>query len=431
MAQDRLPRIVIAGGGIGGTAAAFALRDALGERAEILLVSDREKFRFTPSNPWVAIGWRDPAAIAIDLKGAMAHRGIEFVPSAVTALAPRESHIVLHDGQQIGYDQLIIATGPELAFDEVEGLAPGGNIVSVCTTAHAIEANAAFERFCDDPGPIVVGAAPGASCFGPAYEYALMLDTELRRRRLRSRAPITFATPEPYVGHLGLGGVGDSRGMLEHELRSRDIPWIVNARLKHVGADKMTFEEMHVGGAATDHTLDFGLAMILPAFRGVGFLRTVEGLVNPRGFVLVDEHQRNPAFPNVHALGVCVAIPPVGPTPVPVGVPKTGFMIESIAAAIAENIAAILDGREATARPTLSAICLADFGDGGMAFIAQPQIPPRDRVWSAEGHWVHLAKVGFEKYFLHKVRSGVTEPVYERLALKAAGLARLAPDPAR
>ena len=48
----------------------------------------------------------------------------------------------------------------------------------------------------------------------------------------------------------------------------------------------------------------------------------------------------------------------------------------------------------------------ADFGDGGVAFVAQPQIPPRNVNWAASGKWVHLAKVGFEKYFLWKMRQG-------------------------
>ena len=57
---------------------------------------------------------------------------------------------------------------------------------------------------------------------------------------------------------------------------------------------------------------------------GVEAVRGIEGLTNPRGFVLVDRYQRNPAFPEIFAVGVCVAIPPVGKTPVPVGVPKLG-----------------------------------------------------------------------------------------------------------
>jgi sulfide:quinone oxidoreductase len=165
--------------------------------------------------------------------------------------------------------------------------------------------------------------------------------------------------------------------------------------------------------------------MLLPAFRGVPAIFGIEGLTNPRGFVLVDKHQRNPNFPNVMALGVCVAIPPTGKTPVPVGVPKTGFMIESMVTAIAHNLKALVDGQAATAEATWNAFCLADFGDGGVVFVAQPQIPPRNVNWSASGSWVHLAKVGFEKYFLSKVRRGESEPFYEKLALEVMGLKKI------
>ena len=87
-------------------------------------------------------------------------------------------------------------------------------------------------------------------------------------------------------------------------------------------------------------------AMLLPAFRGVAAVRGIEGLTNPRGFILVDKHQRNPAFPEIFAVGVCVAIPPIGKTPVPVGVPKTGFMIESMVTATARNIERLIAGQK-------------------------------------------------------------------------------------
>jgi sulfide:quinone oxidoreductase len=57
----------------------------------------------------------------------------------------------------------------------------------------------------------------------------MMLDKELRSREIRDRVPMTFVTAEPYVGHLGLGGVGDTKGMLEHEMRQRSIKWITKA----------------------------------------------------------------------------------------------------------------------------------------------------------------------------------------------------------
>jgi sulfide:quinone oxidoreductase len=61
----------------------------------------------------------------------------------------------------------VLATGPKLAFDEVEGLGPDGHTVSVCTTKHSVElANHDFEEFCKNGGgPIVVGAVAGASLF--------------------------------------------------------------------------------------------------------------------------------------------------------------------------------------------------------------------------------------------------------------------------
>jgi sulfide:quinone oxidoreductase len=124
-------------------------------------------------------------------------------------------------------------------------------------------------------------------------------------------------------------------------------------------------------------------------------------------------------------VGVCVAIAPLGKTPVPVGVPKTGFMIESMVTATTHNIARLLAGKEPDAEATWNAVCLADFGDSGIAFVAQPQIPPRNVSWSASGRWVHAAKIGFEKYFLHKVRTGKSEPFYEKLALQALGIDKL------
>jgi sulfide:quinone oxidoreductase len=165
--------------------------------------------------------------------------------------------------------------------------------------------------------------------------------------------------------------------------------------------------------------------MMLPAFRGVPAVRGIEGLTNPRGFIIVDKNQRNPTFPNVFGIGVCIAIPPVGATPVPTGVPKTGFMIESMVTATAQNIGALLRGEPARSEPTWSAVCLADFGDGGVAFVAQPQIPPRNVNWSSKGDWVHYAKVGFEKYFMRKMRRGESEPFYERFLLERLNLRKI------
>ncbi|WP_044558840.1 NAD(P)/FAD-dependent oxidoreductase [Azospirillum sp. B4] len=425
--------IVIVGAGLSGTLMAYEVADQMRADDRLTLVGQGQHYHFVPSNPWVAVGWRERAAIEIDLQPIMAQKKIRFETAGAQRIHPAENRLDLEDGTSLSYDYLIIATGPELAFDEIPGFGPAHHTHSICQVGHAEQAYAAFNRLCEKPGPIVVGAAQGASCFGPAYEFAMLLDTELRRRGLRDQVPMTFVTSEPYIGHLGLDGVGDTKSTLEHELRQRHIKWITSARVTQVDADSMTVEEVGQGGAVTaTHRLPHAYAMLLPAFRGVEAVRGVEGLANPRGFILTDAFQRNPAFPNVFAVGVCVAIPPVGPTPVPVGVPKTGFMIESMVTATAHNVGALLRGEPVQWKPTLNAICLADFGDGGVAFVAQPQIPPRNVNWSSEGKWVHVAKIAFEKYFIGKVRRGTSEPFFERFILDRLNIRKVkaAPDAA-
>jgi sulfide:quinone oxidoreductase len=425
--------IIVLGAGIGGMPMAFEARQKLGDGAKITVVSNCDYFQFVPSNPWVALGSRKAEQVKIALPGLLAKFDIGFNSKGARHVLPDENCIELQDGSKLSYDYLVIATGPELAFDEIDGLGPERNSISVCHVDHAVAAEVKWREFCKNPGPIVVGAVQGASCFGPAYEMALLMDSDLRKRKIRDKVPMTYVTPEPYIGHLGLGGVGDTKGLLESKLRERDIKWIVNAKIDKVEAEAVHVTEVAEDGAAKrSFELPSRYSVFIPAFRGIPALmgadgKGLPGLANPRGFVLVDKYQRNPTYKNIFSVGVCVAIPPVEKTPVPVGVPKTGYMIETMVTAATLNIKDMMEGREPGNEPSLSAVCLADFGDSGVAFVAQPQIPPRNVNWSSEGYWVHMAKVAFEKYFMNKVQQGSSEPGYERLVMKLLGIEKLRP----
>ncbi|WP_298112749.1 FAD/NAD(P)-binding oxidoreductase [Bradyrhizobium sp.] len=421
-----MAEVVVIGAGLSGTLMAYELLPQLNKGDRLSVISEGAVYHFVPSNPWVAVGWRKRSDIEIDLADIMKRKGVRLLTQGAKRVHPEENRVELGDGSSISYDYLVIATGPQLAFDEIAGLGPEGYTQSICHVDHAAKAQEAFEKLAAKPGPVVIGAVQGASCFGPAYEFLFILETELRRRKLRDQVPMTFVTSEPYIGHLGLDGVGDTKGLLESEMREKHIKWITNARVDRIEPGKMTVEEFAENGTVHKaHDLPFVYSMMLPAFRGVEAVRGIEKLTNPRGFVIVDKHQRNPAFPNVFAVGVCVAIAPVGATPVPVGVPKTGFMIESMVTATAMNIGALLRGKTPDAQPTWNAICLADFGDSGVAFLAQPQIPPRNVNWSSKGEWVHYAKVAFEKYFIRKMRRGETEPFYERFMLNQLNIPKI------
>jgi sulfide:quinone oxidoreductase len=423
-----MAHVVVIGAGIGGMTAAYDLRAELDKKQhKITVIGDKDIFEFTPSNPWVAVGWRDRKTTTVDIRKSLTKKNIELIASAVTKIDAEQNSLTLVDGQSVSYDYLVITTGPKLAFEEVPGLGPhDGYTQSVCTLSHAERSFDDFKALRKDPGPVIVGAVQGASCFGPAYEYAFILEAELRKRKQRDKVPMTFVTSEPYIGHLGLGGVGDSKSLLESALRKRHIKWITNAKTTRVEDGVMHVDEHNDAGEVIgQHELPFKHAMMLPAFKGVDPVAEVEGLCNPRGFVLIDDKQRNPKYPNIYSAGVCVAIPPVEQTPIPTGTPKTGYMIESMVTAIVHNIAAELAGKEPKESATWSAICLVDMGDTGAAFVAIPQIPPRNVTWFKEGKWVHLAKIAYEKYFLKKMKAGSTEPIYEKYTLKAMGIKRL------
>ncbi len=421
-----MSHIVVLGAGTGGMPAAYELREKLGREHRITVVNAVEYFQFVPSNPWLAVGWREREAITFPIRPALEKKGIEFVAQRVTRIDAAGNALEFENGSQLAYDYLVITTGPKLSFEEVPGSGPEGHTQSICLVDHAEQTWGAYQRFLDDPGQVIIGAMPGASCFGPAYEFAFIVNTDLKRRKLRRKVPITYITSEPYIGHLGLGGVGDSKSMLETEFRNNDIKWITNAKVTRVEAGKMFVTEMDDHGQPKkEHELPFKFSMMLPAFKGVDAVAAVEGLCNPRGFVLIDEFQRSKKYRNIFSAGVCVAIPPVEVTPVATGAPKTGYMIETMVTAIVHNIVAEIGGQAVDAKGTWNAICLADMGNTGAAFVALPQIPPRNVNWFKKGKWVHFAKIAFEKYFLYKMKNGTSEPIYEKYVLKALGIERL------
>ncbi|MEQ1651493.1 MAG: FAD-dependent oxidoreductase [Hyphomicrobium sp.] len=421
-----MAHVVVLGAGLGGVIMAYEVKDQLGRDDRVTVINKGTTYSFVPSNPWIAVGWREKEEIEVDLVPIFRKRDIAFEPQGAKRVHPSANRVELTDGSFVDYDYLVIATGPDLAFDEIEGLGPDHNTQSICHVDHSLQAYELFKQLVAKPGPVIIGAVQGASCFGPAYEFAFVLDKALRDAKVRDRVPMTFVTAEPYIGHLGLDGVGDTKGLLESQMRERHVKYITNAKVQKVDPGTMMVDELNDDGSLRQsHALPFTYSMMLPPFRGVEAIRGIEGLVNPRGFVIVDKHQCNPTFPNVFAVGVCVAIPPMGKTAVPVGVPKTGFMIESMVTATAHNIGRLVEGKPSNSQGTWNAVCIADFGDGGVAFVAQPQIPPRNVNWSASGKWVHAAKIGFEKYFLRKIRIGKSEPFYERLALQMLGIDKL------
>ena len=424
-----MAHVVILGAGTGGMPAAYEMKEALGSGHTVTLISANDYFQFVPSNPWVGVGWKTRGDIAFPIKPYVERKGIHFIPQSAEHIDPEAQRITLADGGKVGYDYLLIATGPKLAFENVPGSDPHeGPIQSVCTVDHAEKAYAEYQALLREPGPIVMGAMAGASCFGPAYEYAMIVAADLKRRGQRDKIPsFTFVTSEPYLGHLGIQGVGDSRGILTRGLEEEGIEAYTNCKVTKVEGHKMHVTQVdEQGETIQEMILPVQFGMMIPAFKGVPAVAGVDGLCNPGGFVLVDAHQRSKKYANIFAAGIAIAIPPVEQTPVPTGAPKTGYMIESMVGAAVANIKADVEGRKGEqTMGTWNAVCFADMGDRGAAFVALPQLRPRKVDIFAYGRWVHLAKVAFEKYFIRKMKMGVPEPFYEKILFRMMGITRL------
>lgn len=390
-----MARIVVIGGSFGGLTAAFELKRLLGKKAEITVLSDKDKFVFIPSLPWVSMGWRTARDITLPLKPILERKGIAFRHEEVKGVDAEASKVITASGE-LPYDYLVISTGPALAFGEVPGFGPeSGHVESIFELDQAERAKLAWERFLRDPGPIAIGSVQGVSCFGPAYEYAFEVDAELRRRKIRHKAPIHFITSEPYVGHFGIAGFGASRRWIEDEFAEKDIIPLASRAVEEFAPGEVRLKD----GAK----IPFKLAMFAPAMKGVP---AVAHLGNSRGFIPVDGNMRHKTHKNIFCVGVAMAIAPPEPTPIPTGVPKTGYMAVRMALTAAHTIAAGITGKGEAAPYEMDVLCLMDMGDTAAYMSARPLLPPRQELTVRKARWAKWMKIWFEKYFLYKMKHG-------------------------
>jgi len=419
-----MANVVVIGAGLGGLPAAYELRHRLGRQHRVTLVSEFPQFTFVPGLVQVGLGQIPLAQVQLDVAMLAGYHNLDWVQGRVRRIDPVVRRVYTA-AQELPYDYLVIASGAELANDLLPGL--GVYSHSVCTPAHALAARSAWEQFVQNPGDLVVGAAPGAGCFGPAYEFVLLAEADLRRRGLRQQVNITYITPEPYIGHLGVKQVKNAQELTEKLMRQRGIQTVTNARIVAVHPDRVELADGRV--------FPFGYSMILPAFRGAEFVR-VSGLGNEKGFLPTLPTLQHPQYPEIYGVGVSVHLDQPDQTLVPIGLPKSGQMTEAMAMVAAHNIAVALGAVQAPPHvPTLEALCFADYGGTGIAYIAAPVLPDpmtgqRRYSYAAAGRWVTWAKAAFEHYFMIKMRLGLGLPWFEKLGIRLLfGLALSQPAP--
>jgi sulfide:quinone oxidoreductase len=393
-------RALVIGGNFGGFTAALELKAELGADVEVTVVSAADRFLFNPSLIWLPFGKRRAADITFALHPVFDAHGIGFVHAEATAIDPAARKVSTGSGSY-DYDYLVVATGYRNNFDIAPGLGPDGYAQTITTLADAERAGQAWRRFLDDPGPVVIAATQGASCFGAAYEFLFNTSHQLRKAKLHNRVPLTFVTSEPFVGHFGIGGLPGGEKMLKMFLNKESITVITGVALEEVTGDQIKL---------TDGTgVPFRYAMVVPPFVGQDVVRATPGLSDDKGYIPVQDTYQAKAYPEIYAAGIAAQVPVPWQTAVPIGIPKTGFPTESMAKVAAHNIAAAIKGEPPASHKDfgqMAAVCMMDAGNNGVMILADHMLPPRKAAVMIPGPQVHAMKVGFEKYYLWKSRHG-------------------------
>lgn len=393
-------KVLVLGSSFGGLTAALALKRELHGAVDVLVLSPDDRFVFNPSLIWLPFGTRDPADISFSVEPTFTRHGIDFLASAAVEIDPDNKRVRADTGRWYRYDYLVIATGFHTDRTAVAGF--DANAVTITSLSDAVLAGQAWRRFLDDPGDVVVAAAPGASCFGAAYEFLFNTAYRLRKAGLHKKVQLTYVTAEPFLGHFGIGGLPHGEQLLGMFLRRQNIQAHLDASLDHIASDAVVL--------ADGTEIPSKYSMVVLPFVGQQVARTASALdPDERGYLPVRPTYQSTKFDDVYVVGIAAAVAAPWQTAVPIGIPKTGYPTEVQAHTAARNIAAQIRGEiPERSKPfgDIAAVCVMDAGNNGVIILADKMLPPRKHGLLIPGPQAHLAKLAFEKYFLWKARNG-------------------------
>ena len=395
-------KVLVLGANFGGLTAALAVKHELHGDVDVTVVSPNDHFLFTPSLIWLPFGKRDREDITFPVAPTLTEHDIDFVHAAATRIDPLAKSVSIDDGRDLPYDYLVIATGYQNKNDVVPGFTENANTI---TTLPQAELTAeAWKRFLDNPGDVVIAATQGAGCFGAAYEFLFNTAYRLRKAGLHKDVKLTYVSAEPFLGHFGIGGLPHGEQLLGMFLKKEGIESRMSTAIDHVDQGALVL--------ADGETLPFSFGMVVPPFLGQDFLTDSDGLADEKGFIAVRDTYQSDKYDDIYAVGVAAAVDVPWQTPTPVGIPKTGFPTEVMAHIAAENIAAQVRGEAPTQAKSfadIKAVCVMDAGNNGVVILADKMLPPRKHGLLIPGPQAHLMKLGFEKYFLWKMRHGYVQ----------------------
>ncbi|HVD04228.1 MAG TPA: FAD/NAD(P)-binding oxidoreductase [Candidatus Dormibacteraeota bacterium] len=369
--------VVVLGGGVGGVAAANRLRRRLDRRHRVILVNRDADFTFAASFLWVMSGKRRPTQVTRPLLS-LQRRGIEVVVGDIEAIDPATRTVTV-DGTQITAGHLVVSLGADYAAETIPGLQAAGETFATLDGAQRLTpAVKALTR----GQVLVVTAAPLYRCPAAPYEAALLIDAMLRRNGVRKHVDIALHSAEP--GPMAVAGANVSAAVIAI-LADRGIDYHSSHQITAVEPGRADFAD---GQSET-----FDMLVYMPPIRPPAVIAS-SPLAGAGGWIDADRHTLATAFAGVYAIGDNAQLPLSIGKPLP----RAGVFAHAQALVVADNIAATIDGRSATARFDGHGGCFIEtgFGKAGYGsgdFYAEPSpaviVRPPSRRW-------HLGKVAFE-----------------------------------
>ncbi len=294
-------RIVILGGGTGGTLGANRLRRIFSEEdVEIVVVDQNDDHVYQPGLLFVPFGLAHTDEI-IRSRRHQIYEGVEFRQVPIQQVDTAGSTVHLADGSELGYDVLVVATGSVLVKEETEGLTGPGWMEKVFTfydVAGAAALHDALDAF--DGGRLVVNVVDmPIKCPVAPLEFCFLADWFFQQVGIRDRVDLTYVTPldgaftKP-VASKTLTGLLEQKGVsLVTEFNTGEVDG--------AGGRLISYDGREVG---------FDLAVVVPLHGGADYVARSPGLGDELGFVPVDPHTlQSHTTPNIFAIGDAAGVP--------------------------------------------------------------------------------------------------------------------------
>ncbi len=402
VASSAKGKIVIVGGGLAGISTAALLSSKL-SNPDITIIDPDTDIHYQPGYTLIASGVYNPEDVVYKKKDFIPD-GVKWIQKSVSEFDPDNNAVVTNDGEKVGYDFLVVATGIELNFEAIEGMSRGivgsNGIGSVYTHEGATKTWGLVQDYCQKGGEgLFTHPNTPIKCGGAPKKIQFLVDSYARKIGTRDKINTTFL---PNGG--AMFGVKEYNELIFNLYEEKGL----NYKFKHnlvaidPGSKKATFaykEKVKTGfdeilqedvfeEITKQTTMDYDFIHVTPPQKAPDALKNSplswkKGSAAAGGWMeLEKETLRHPNYSNVFGLGDVAGIP----------MGKTGGSVRKQYAVVAENLVSAMEGKALSAKYDGYTVCplITEYGKVAMLEFDWSATPkPSFPLDPAQDRWVY------------------------------------------